>query len=81
MTQQARQIARRAIETAEIEAKAHESIRDDRLTRDLAQDAAILVRERGDTEAQRLLDGGLWQLQRAQDAYQGLVYRKAIRSR
>jgi hypothetical protein len=80
LTLQARDLARRAIETAEIEAKAHESIRDlIDSTRDLAQDASTLLRDRNDAEAQRLLEGGLWQLQRAQEAYRGLAYRKAIR--
>jgi hypothetical protein len=80
MTQQAREFARRAIETAEIEVKAHESVRDlIESTRDMTQDAAVVVREHGDPEAQRLLDGGLWLLQRAQEAYRGLAYRKAIR--
>ncbi len=80
LTQQARELARRSIETAEIEIKAHESIRDlIESTRDLAMDAGTIVRERGDAEAGKLLDGGLWQLQRAQEAYRGLAYRKAIR--
>jgi hypothetical protein len=80
MTQQAREFARRAIETAEIEVKAHESVRDlIESTRDMTQDATALVQERGDPEAQRLLDGGLWLLQRAQEAYRESAYRKAIR--
>lgn len=80
LTQQSRDLARRAIETAEIEVKGHESVRDlIESTRDLAVDAGAIVRERGDQEARRLLDGGLWQLQRAQEAYRGLSYRKAIR--
>lgn len=80
MTLEAREIARRAIETAEIEVKAHESVRDlIESTRDMTQEATILVQEHGDPEAQRLLDGGLWLLQRAQEAYRGLAYRKSIR--
>lgn len=80
LTMQSRDLARRALETAEIEVKAHESIRDlIESTRDLSQDAATLVRESGDPEAKRLLDGGLWQLQRAEDAYRAGEYRKAIR--
>jgi hypothetical protein len=80
MTERARDLAGRAIETAEIEVNAHESVRDlIESTRDLSQDAATLVQERGDPEAQRLLDGGLWLLQRAQEAYRGQAYRKAIR--
>jgi hypothetical protein len=80
LTMQAREFARRSIETAEIEVKAHESVRDlIESTRDMTQDAATLVHERGDAEAQRLLDGGLWLLQQAQEAYRGLSYRKAIR--
>ncbi len=80
LTLEARDFARRAIETAEIEVKAHESVRDlIESTREISQDAASLVAERGDTEAQRLLDSGLWLLQRAQEAYRGAAYRNAIR--
>jgi hypothetical protein len=79
LTMSARDLARRALETAEIDVKAHESIRDlIDSTRDLAQDATSLVHERGDPEAVRLLDGGLYQLQRAEDAYRTMEYRKAI---
>lgn len=79
LTMEARELARRALETAEIDVKAHESIRDlIDSTRDMAQDATSLVHERGDPEAERLLEGGLYQLQRAEDAYRAMEYRKAI---
>ena len=80
LTMEARSLARRALETAEIEVKAHASI-DDLIesTRTLAQEAVVVVAEGGDPEAKRLLDGGLWQLQRAQDANRAGEYRKAIR--
>lgn len=80
LTMESRELARRALETAEIDVKAHESIRDlIESTRQLSEQAAALVHERGDPEAQRLLDGGLWQLQRAEEAYRSGEYRKAIR--
>lgn len=80
LTLQARDFTRRAIETAEIEVRAHESVRDlIESTRDMTQNAATLVGERGDPEAQRLLDGGIWLLQQAQEAYRGMSYRRAIR--
>jgi hypothetical protein len=80
LTMQARDLARRALETAEIEVKAHESIRDlIESTRDLSQDAATLIHERGDPETKHLLDAGIWQLQRAEESYRSGEYRKAIR--
>jgi hypothetical protein len=70
LTRKARDLARRAIETAEIEIKANESIRDlVESTRQLAEEAALEVRSNGDPQAQRLLHGGIGQLERAQDAY------------
>ena len=79
-TLKARDIARRALELAEIEVKAHETLRDllDS-TQEMARDALTIVRERGDPQAQKLLDSGLEQLRRSQEFYAGRDYIRAIR--
>jgi len=80
LTMSARDLARRALESGEIDVKAHESIRDLlESTKDLIDRAATIVGEHGDAEAKKLLDSGIWQLDRAQDAYHDENYRKAIR--
>ncbi len=79
LTHKARDLARNALETAEIDVKAHESIRDlVESTKDLMEEAIPVVRERNDPQARRLLDVGAAQLQRAMEAYRGRQYRKAI---
>ncbi len=80
MTMQARDLARRALESAEIEAKAHQTIRDlIESTEDLLREADEIVRESGDPQSGRLLDGGRWQLQRAREAYRSVQYTLALR--
>jgi hypothetical protein len=75
----ARDLARRSLETAEIDVKAHSSIRDlIESTQGLIQDTAELLRGRGDPQAERLLDLGRSQLQLAMEAYRDREYRKAI---
>jgi hypothetical protein len=80
LTRKARDLARRAVETAEIEIKAHESIQDlVESTQLLVDEAGPEVREAGDAQAERLLSSGVAQLQRAEDAYRDREYRMAIR--
>lgn len=80
LTLQARDLARRALESAEIDVKAHESIRDlIESTRDQIDRISPAVKEGRDQQAGRLLDTGVSQLQRAQDAYRDQDYRKALR--
>jgi hypothetical protein len=80
MTMEARDLARRALESAEIDVKSHESIRDlIDSTKELIDRARPMVDDRGDRQSKRLLENGIWQLDRAQDAYRAADYRKAIR--
>lgn len=80
LTLKARDLARRALETAEIEIKANEIIRDlVESTKILVEEASAEVPGAGDAQAQRLLQSGIAQLQRAEDAYRDSEYRMAIR--
>ena len=79
LTLKARDLARRAVEAAEIEAKAYESTRDlIESTRELIDQTAAEVRESGDEQAGRLLQAGIDQLRKAQEAYVAREYRRAI---
>ncbi|MBM3287826.1 MAG: hypothetical protein FJY88_10825 [Candidatus Eisenbacteria bacterium] len=80
LTMKARDLARRALETAEIDTKGHERIRDllDS-TRDLVERTRSAVGGRGDPQARRLLDVGVAQLHKASEAYRGRQYRRAMR--
>jgi hypothetical protein len=79
LTLKARELAQRAIETAELEAQAYEKTRDlVESTKDLIDRANTEIRESGDPQAIRLLEGGIWQLQKAREAYRSREYRKAI---
>lgn len=80
LTMKARDLARRALETAEIEVKAHQTIRDlIDSTEDLLREATDLVRDSGDPQCERLLESGRWQLQRAREAYRSVQYVMALR--
>ncbi len=80
LTMEARDLARRALESAEIDVKAHESIRDlIESTKDQIDRASPIVTDQGDLQARRLLASGESQLQLADDAYRDQDYRKAIR--
>lgn len=80
LTLKARDLAQRAIETAELEAQAYEKTRDlVESTKDLIETANLEIRDSGDAQAIRLLEGGIWQLQKAREAYRSREYRQAIR--
>lgn len=79
LTRRARSLAVDAIEQCQVEAGAHEELRvllD--TTSNLLQDARSAVEASGNAEAGRLLDAGLWQLDRAREAYRAGEYRRAI---
>lgn len=79
LTLKARDLARRSLETAEIDAKATSSIRDlIDSTEEMIRDASALLRGEGNPQADRLLELSRSQLQSARDAYRGREYRKAI---
>ena len=79
LTLKARDLAGRAVGTAEIEARAFES------TRDLVESTLEMidrvggdVRDSGDEQAGRLLQAGIKQLRKAREAYLAGEYRRAI---
>lgn len=80
LTLKARDLARRALETSEIEVKAHQTIRDlIDSTEELLREAADIVRDSSDPQSARLLESGRWQLQRAREAYRAVQYVPALR--
>jgi len=79
LTLHARELAVDAIETCQVEFKAHESLRamlDS--TSELLRDANTSVTASRSPEARRLLDAGIWQLDKAREAYRAGEYRRAI---
>lgn len=81
LTLKARDLAGRAVETAEIEAKAYESTRDlVESTREMLDREAGEIRDSGNAQAARLLEAGIEQLRKAREAYLAREYRRAIES-
>lgn len=79
MTRTARDLAVKAIETCQVEFQAHQSITSMLdSTRELAGEAAALVRASRSADGQRLLDAGIRQLEHAMDAYRNRDLRRAI---
>jgi hypothetical protein len=75
----ARDLALQAIETCQVEFQAHEALRDMMdSTQDLLGEARDAVTASGSAEGRRLLEAGLWQLDKAREAYRNREYRKAI---
>lgn len=79
MTGKARDLAVSAIETCQLEFKAHEALRSllDS-TGELAREASGTVEIGSSPEARRLLEAGLRQLDQAREEYRAGEYRKAI---
>jgi HEPN domain-containing protein len=79
LTRRARELAVDAIEQCQVEFKAHESLRSMLdSTSALLQEAQSAVAASTDVEARRLLEAGIWQLDRAREAYRAGDYRRAI---
>lgn len=79
LTRRARELAVDAIEQCQVEFKAHEALRSMLdSTSALLQEAQSAVAASSDIEARRLLEAGIWQLDRAREAYRAGEYRRAI---
>jgi hypothetical protein len=78
MTRKARDLALRAIETC-VEPVASETLRNlIDTTQDRAGEVAAAVGGGADEAVRRLLDAGVWQLDKAREAYQAGQYRRAM---